>query len=566
MNGGVCMNANVDSNSENVIDKSLDAVPQKTTETSITPSVATIPKAETSRTPLKVAGALTPDGRKVPLPDDPNIPRSPFEIIDPVTHEVWIQLTEPTDSSKVEEAAPAASPPKNYSPMVSSQSEAQSEFFVLKRNQLSNIQSWEVVKVIVTEKWIVMYRSKIYMLRDGIYVPFDKRYLVTKTIRLIMEMFNFEPESCSICLDILDEALYRVTEFYGQANDERYTRFRNGYFDNATGRFYINVYDYFPTMQVEADFLGFGAQLYHPLTDRFIDTIAGGDCQIAKLLWQVLGYCLSSDASAKVIIMLIGESGDNGKSTFLSFLQSFITYTGVKNLSMKNLTGSRFSYSELTDARLNISADEGAVDLNSEALGRLKSLSGHDYINADVKNRAQVRFLSTCKLLIASNHNVGFTYSTTDHAFMRRLLMIPFDVSIPKNEQDRELLAKLECEKSAVATEAMRYYLELRNSQYQFSGRDVFNKQMLFSPIDDQYNLIEQFTRDCCDFSDSEAFTATQELYTAFRNVHGNVFKDDTAFSQAFKRYNVDRVAKVRKRTSAGNCWGYRGVTLKEVS
>ncbi len=143
--------------------------------------------------------------------------------------------------------------------------------------------------------------------------------------------------------------------------------------------------------------------------------------------------------------------------------------------------------------------------------------------------------------------------------------MIPFDVSIPKNEQDRELLTKLEYEKSAVATEAMRYYLELRNSQYQFSGRDVFNKQMLFSPIDDQYNLIEQFTRDCCDFSDSEAFTATQELYTAFRNVHGNVFKDDTAFSQAFKRYNVDKVDKVKKHTSASNCWGYKGVTLKEV-
>jgi len=168
--------------------------------------------------------------------------------------------------------------------------------------------------------------------------------------------------------------------------------------------------------------------------------------------------------------------------------------------------------------------------------------------------------------MIASNHNIGFTYSTTDHAFMRRLIMIPFDVSIPKSEQDRDLLAKLECEKSAVATEAMRYYLELRNSQYQFSGRDVFNKQMLFSPIDDQYYLIEQFTRDCCDFSDSEAFTSTQELYTAFRDVHGNVFKDDTAFSQAFNRHNMDRIEKVKKHTSTGNCWGYRGVTLKEES
>ena len=120
-------------------------------------------------------------------------------------------------------------------------------------------------------------------------------------------------------------------------------------------------------------------------------------------------------------------------------------------------------------------------------------------------------------------------------------------------------------ERDAVATRAMQCYLELKANNYQFSGREQFNKMLHFAPGAEEYDLIHDFSERYCDFSDSEAFTPTQDLYTAFRNVHGNVFKDDTAFSQAFKRYNVDKVDKVKKHTSTSNCWGYIGVTLKEV-
>ena len=99
------MHNNVNSNTENIIDKSLEDVSQEATEISVSSSTAMISQAETSDPPLKVAGALTPDGRKVPLPDNPNIPRSPFGIIDPATHKVWIQLTEQPDNSITGEEA-----------------------------------------------------------------------------------------------------------------------------------------------------------------------------------------------------------------------------------------------------------------------------------------------------------------------------------------------------------------------------------------------------------------------------------------------------------------------------
>ena len=115
---------------------------------------------------------------------------------------------------------------------------------------------------------------------------------------------------------------------------------------------------------------------------------------------------------------------------------------------------SRFAMSELEFARVNASADEGTICLNMEALGQLKNLSGHDYINGDVKCQEQIRFLSTCKILIASNNNISVGYTTSDPAFKRRLVTIPFEVSIPKEKQDPNLLNKLMAERDTVATTA----------------------------------------------------------------------------------------------------------------
>jgi hypothetical protein len=110
----------------------------------------------------------------------------------------------------------------------------------------------------------------------------------------------------------------------------------------------------------------------------------------------------------------------------------------------------------------------------------------------------------------------------------------------------------------------MRHYLELRHNQYQFAGSDQFDMCDLFSPASELYNMIGQFSRSHCVF-DGETFTTTQSLYEAFCEEHGNIFKDDSAFSRAFKRYNDDKVKKLRKHTANTNKWGFYGVRLKEV-
>lgn len=366
-----------------------------------------------------------------------------------------------------------------------------------------------------------------------------------------------------MCRIIIKEILIRIPEYKEIPNDERYTLFQNGYVDNQTGQFFNYVPDYFPTMCIEAEYIP-GQQLFHPTMDKFLDDISGGDPILIKRLWEVIGYCISSDAAAKRIFVLFGESGDNGKSTFLNFISSLITPSGVIQMNITTLTKGCFSLSELDKKRIEFSADEGDLNLDTTQMGKLKNISGRDWISAEVKHKKQIRFFSTCKILIASNHNIGVAYTASDYAFSRRICSLPFDVKIPKEQQDPYLIEKLNLERNAIVTEAFYHLGDLRNRGYIFTGDDIYDNNFNFYPNNLPYDMIGEFSNTCCSFMPG-SYTYTDELYQMFINRYGNtIFKDITSFSQAFYRANAEQISKAKKHTTNKNAWGFNGVALKQ--
>ena len=148
-------------------------------------------------------------------------------------------------------------------------------------------------------------------------------------------------------------------------------------------------------------------------------------------------------------------------------------------------------------------------------------------------------------------------------AFARRVVTIPYPVSIPKEQQDPYILEKLLAEKDTIATEAFRSYLALRENNYEFPNCTAYTMQSsLFVPLNSAYNAIQVFSCTNCDFSDPDAFTSTFDLYTAFCTVYGSVFQDITSFSQEFYRVNVEKLEKTRKRIGGQNNRGFYGVKL----
>src|SRR5207249_4861041 len=67
-------------------------------------------------------------------------------------------------------------------------------------------------------------------------------------------------------------------------------------------------------------------------------------------------------------------------------------------------------------------------------------------------------FQPTWKIFLAANHRP--TVRGTDHAVWRRIKLVPFEVTIPKDEQDKHLLTKLRAEWPGILAWAIRGCLD----------------------------------------------------------------------------------------------------------
>lgn len=418
----------------------------------------------------------------------------------------------------------------------------------------------QLAEYIKTLNILRIHENNVYMFDNSIYVPLNENIFC-------QWIFNEANKKGVIlqyrsCVEVMKEAILRSPVFVGIPNSEDYTVFRNCCISNHSGQVSGYPENYFATIRVEANYLT-DTQLYHPMTDAFLYTICDGDPNLIKRHWEYWGYCLSSDARAKIIFFLYGPSGNNGKSTELALQKNLLSAGSVDNMPMRTLL-SEFGKNRLRHLRLEISADEGEVNLNSRDIGYLKTFSGHDDITANVKFKDFVTFTCTSKIIISSNNNIGMAYSTVDEAFTRRLLTIPYPVSIPKEQQDPYILNRLLAERDAIATEAFRHYLALRERNYVFSDCGVYEMQQspLFMPVNNEYNAIRVFSDTNCDFSDIDSFTSTLDLYNSFNSMNTGIFKDITGFSQAFYRANADKLEKARKHTNAQNIRGFYGVKL----
>lgn len=413
-------------------------------------------------------------------------------------------------------------------------------------------------------RFLIRYHFSLYMRYGKAYVPFDEALFYNYIYQYgLSNSIILTPQECS---NISKCVQIHTCDYLGEPDDQNYTLFNNVFVDNNTGEIYKDVDVYFPTVWVNANYIP-NQPLIHPTFDAFLTKLCDNDIILITRIWEIIGYAISSDCKAKRIFLLIGESGSNGKSAFLSFLGKLLPHTAVAHCSMSNLLTGRFAGYELYLKRLCISGDEGYCNLNSEQLGFLKTLSGaQDYIQVDVKGKRQVSFLPTCKLFLASNYDLGISYTACGEAIAKRLCRIPFNVQIPKEEQDPEIVSKLLIEKDAIVTTAYWHYLNLKRRGYIFTGDDIYDNNVILTPNSDQYRIITDFCTKYCDYSTSNSYVYTNQLYEAFKSVYGEVFPDITSFSRAFLKVSESiskEISKKRYHTLENNAWGFQGVKLK---
>jgi putative DNA primase/helicase len=163
---------------------------------------------------------------------------------------------------------------------------------------------------------------------------------------------------------------------------------------------------------------------------------------------RYVGSALTADVGDQSLVLLYGP-GANGKSTFLETIQA-----ALGDYSHKAAFDTLLEASGRSDrrgaARADLLALRGSrcVTAVEASEGRrldeqlVKELTGGDTITArGLYHSEQTSFAPVCKLALAVNHRPEVRGS--DEAIWRRVLEVPFIVTIPEAERDPRLLERL---------------------------------------------------------------------------------------------------------------------------
>ncbi len=197
-----------------------------------------------------------------------------------------------------------------------------------------------------------------------------------------------------------------------------------------------------------------------PRFDAFVRRVQNGDVERIAFLRQFLGYCLSGDVREHILTFWFGPGG-NGKSVLAKLIMHAMGDYAVKaapDLLFRGRTERHpTELADLHGARLVVCNETQRLKQWDEAT--VKDITGGDTIKARRMREDWWSYDPTFKLAVLGNHKPHFI-GPPDGGIQRRLRLIPFDVTIPQDEIDRELDRKLWAEAGGVLAWLVRGCLE----------------------------------------------------------------------------------------------------------
>ena len=255
--------------------------------------------------------------------------------------------------------------------------------------------------------------------------------------------------------------------------------------------FYVLPYNYNPPAEC-------------PQWQGYLDRVLP-EVESQTVLAEFVGYTLAKTHMLNKMLWMVGP-GANGKSVALEIIEALLGKSNVSNLSLSDLTNAPEKRVGMEGKLLNISTETGS------------------------SVRADVAKLLTAGEPVTIRHLYEDPFTTRDYgqfmaafneyprpeitvAFKRRLIVLPFDVIIPDEEQDKELTQKLQKELSGILNwiiQAMPGLLE----------RKAFTTSQVCQQALDQYFMqsdsVRMFYLEMCE--KQEYTVSGDELFKAYKN------------------------------------------------
>ncbi len=183
-----------------------------------------------------------------------------------------------------------------------------------------------------------------------------------------------------------------------------------------------------------------------PLFIAFLQRIMGGNQALVDFIQRAIGYSLTGDTGEQCLFFLHG-SGANGKSTLLNaikeLLGDYAMQCPAETLMVKQGGGSvPNDIARLRGARFVATSE--TEDGRRFAESMIKQLTGGDVIAARFLFAEYFEFIPNFKIWMGTNHKP--VIRGDDFAIWRRIRLVPFTVTIPPEERDKNLPDKLRAE------------------------------------------------------------------------------------------------------------------------
>jgi putative DNA primase/helicase len=198
-----------------------------------------------------------------------------------------------------------------------------------------------------------------------------------------------------------------------------------------------------------------------PLWLAFLDRVFTENQNLIGFTRRLFGYCLTGLLTEHIIVILYG-TGANGKSTLLHILRSlagdYAHHCRPEVFTTKRNDSQGFELVSLAGARVVTASETGSGRRLDEAL--VKEMTGGEPITCAPKYGDFFSFQPVFKPLLATNHKPEIRGA--DEGTWRRMLLLPFAVTIPEGERDGDLPHKLEGELSGIlnwALEGLKEFL-----------------------------------------------------------------------------------------------------------
>ncbi len=243
----------------------------------------------------------------------------------------------------------------------------------------------------------------------------------------------------------------------------------------------------------------------------FLDRIMAGNVDLIRFVQRAIGYSLTGLATEQVLFILHG-TGANGKSTFLEavrhVLGDYAVQADPSTFLMRDPDSIRNDVARLRGARFISVVEISSGRHLDEAF--VKQATGGDTITARFLYREPFQFMFTAKIFLACNHKPEIRGA--DLGIWRRIRLIPFEVTIPPEEQDRHLVDVLTKEAPGILQWAVEGCLSWQRQELGMVGA-VAEATAGYREASD---ALAGFLAERC-VLDPDLWSSASELYRAYR-------------------------------------------------